>query len=561
MIDYSFYIKYRVNDEKGNILYGTAKEHCKHFTLEKQISDSEIKVVLKPKDGVKMELVEAKLSAIREFKDGDRFFANGYQAWTTSREYMSTDKLKRPNPIYKAFDLATQLIAYNSDFLFVEPEKKAGCFHGFTYTYIRNNDNVEFWGSLSDRVGYTIFSVDMKNNSFVISKDVEGKTVDSDIVLFDLIHCTGSYDEVFEKYFQAMNLPKCKIDHMSGYTSWYNYFAKIDENIILRDLNGLDRAKDEVSIFQIDDGYQVTTGDWVENEKFPHGMRYIVDAIHAKGYQAGLWVAPFNVTRKSKIYKEHKDWLLKDKNGKPIFTTVAWHGGYCMDMYVPGVKEYIKTIFNRVLNEWNFDMVKLDFLFSQCAIPRNNKTRGEIMYEAMEFLRECVGDKLLLGCGVPLAPCFGVADACRISCDVSWNYSDKALRFLNLNRETPSAINAMLSTLFRRHLNGNAFINDPDVFFMRDINTNFTDDQKLLLAFVNNLMGDVLFISDNAGDFSDEKIDLLKRFFKKSTKKVHSVSFVGKDDIEVVFEDDGNKQTLKFNIMTGKSNVREILHL
>lgn len=555
MADYTFYIKYRVN----GVLYGTSKEHCIHYTLDKHITDNAVKITINPKPDVKMELVELKLSSNRTFVDGDRFFANGYQAWTTSREYTVVDKLRRPNPIYKALDIASKFIATSSDFLFFEPEKKAGCFHSYTYTYIRNDEKVDFFGSLSDRFAYTIFSVDMKNDTFVISKDVEGKTIDSSTVLFDLLTVSGSYDEVFEKYFNAMNLPKCKIDHMSGYTSWYNYFAKIDENIILRDLNGLDRAKDEVTIFQIDDGYQVTTGDWIENEKFPHGMRYVVDAIHEKGYQAGLWVAPFNVTKKSTIYKEHKDWLIKDINGKSMYTTIAWHGGYCMDIYVPGVKEYIKSIFDRVLNEWNFDMVKLDFLYSQCVIPRNNKTRSEIMYEAMEFLRECVGDKLLLGCGVPLAPCFGVVDACRISCDVSWNYSDKFLRLMNINRETPSAINAMLSTLFRRHLNGNAFVNDPDVFFLRDINIKFTEDQKLLLAFINNLMGDVLFVSDNAGDFSDEKIELLKLFFKKNSKKIYSVSFVGKDDIEVVFGEENNKQTLKFNIMTGVSNVRELL--
>lgn len=556
MADYTFYIKYRVD----KVLYGTSKEHCEHYTLDKQITDNAVKITINPKPGVEMQLVELKLSLDRKFVDGDRFFANGYQAWTTSREYMATDKLRRPNPLYKALDIASQFIATSSDFLFVEPEKKAGCFHSYTYTYIRNEDKVDFFGSLSDRFAYTIFSVDMKNNSFVISRDVEGKTINSSTVLFDLLTINGSYDEVFEKYFKALNLPKCRIDHMSGYTSWYNYFAKIDENIILRDLNGLDRAKNEVSIFQIDDGYQVTTGDWIENEKFPHGMRYVVDAIHEKGYQAGLWVAPFNVTKKSTVYKEHKDWLIKDINGKPMYTTIAWHGGYCMDIYVPGVKEYIKSIFDRVLNEWNFDMVKLDFLYSQCVVPRNNKTRAEIMYEAMEFLRECVGDKLLLGCGVPLAPCFGVVDACRISCDVSWNYSDKFLRLMNINRETPSAINAMLSTLFRRHLNGNAFVNDPDVFFLRDINIKFSEDQKLLLAFVNNLMGDVLFVSDNAGDFSHEKIALLKLFFKKNSKKIYSVSFVGKDDIEVIFGEDNNKQTLKFNIMTGVSNVRELLN-
>ncbi|EKC48560.1 hypothetical protein OBE_15116, partial [human gut metagenome] len=39
------------------------------------------------------------------------------------------------------------------------------------------------------------------------------------------------------------------------------------------------------------------------------------------------------------------------------------------------------------------------------------------MCEAMDFLRECVGEKMILGCGVPLMPAFGKVDYCRIGAD------------------------------------------------------------------------------------------------------------------------------------------------
>ena len=73
------------------------------------------------------------------------------------------------------------------------------------------------------------------------------------------------------------------------------------------------------------------------------------------------------------------------------------------------VKEYIRALFKRVFEEWGFDMVKLDFLYSAAIYPRNGKSRGQLMCEAMDFLRECCGEKLFLGCGVPLAPAFGLA--------------------------------------------------------------------------------------------------------------------------------------------------------
>lgn len=65
-------------------------------------------------------------------------------------------------------------------------------------------------------------------------------------------------------------------------------------------------------------------------------------------------------------------------------------------------------------------MVKLDFLFAAAMIPQRGKSRGEIMTDAMEFLREVVGpNKIILGCGVPLGPSWRKVDYCRIGSDVA----------------------------------------------------------------------------------------------------------------------------------------------
>ncbi|MPN16565.1 hypothetical protein SDC9_163910 [bioreactor metagenome] len=173
------------------------------------------------------------------------------------------------------------------------------------------------------------------------------------------------------------------------------------------------------------------------------------------------------------------------------------------------------------------------------------------MCEAMDFLRECVGDKLILGCGVPLGPAFGTVDACRISCDVDLQYSGKYYNKLHINNEIPSAQNAINNTILRRHLNSRVFINDPDVFFLRNDNIKFTNEQKMLLGKINNLFGNVLFISDNLGDYSENTLETLKMFFRRTNNKVFSAGYVGKDIIEVHYYD-RKERTLKFNIKTGK---------
>ena len=40
------------------------------------------------------------------------------------------------------------------------------------------------------------------------------------------------------------------------------------------------------------------------------------------------------------------------------------------------------------------------------------------MCDAMDLIRECCQDKLVLGCGVPLMPAFGKVDYCRIGADI-----------------------------------------------------------------------------------------------------------------------------------------------
>lgn len=138
------------------------------------------------------------------------------------------------------------------------------------------------------------------------------------------------------------------------------------EKIVERDLNAISELDTKVDIFQIDDGYERTVGDWLEpdEKKFPKGMKVIADNIHRNGMKAGLWLAPFAVTPKSHIYKRHKDWLVRDKNGKAHFASHNWGGFYALDIYNNEVRAYIRKVFDTVLKKWGYDMVKLDFLYA-----------------------------------------------------------------------------------------------------------------------------------------------------------------------------------------------------
>lgn len=554
---------FRLKYSLAGAVYETVGYSGPHFSVITVNDESGVKLTLIPSRPIT--LISASLEFWHEYEKNEKFFVNGYQSWTTSGEMSAEDIYRGTTPLAGVTKYTKDMAITSGDYAFTRYEPRPGFFHSFTYTYLRRGDEFELFGSLSERNGYTVFYSDMEKHIFSVEKDVEGLTISEPYEMFDIVRFVGGYDEVFEKYFAAMNLPaKKRIDRLTGYTSWYNYFQKIDENIILRDLKGLSMARESVNIFQIDDGYEPFVGDWLDynGRDFPNGMKTIADAVHREGYLAGIWLAPFNVQRgKSRILKEHPDWLIRNPDGKPQLGCVAWGGAYTLDIYNPEVREHLKKVFDTVLNDWGYDMVKLDFLYSRCRTPRNNKTRGTIMCEAMDFLRECVGDKIILGCGVPLGPAFGVVDACRISCDVDLSYGGKFYNSMSINNELPSAQNAINNSMFRRHLNGRAFLNDPDVFFLRDHNLTFTWEQKLLLAKINNLFGRVLFVSDDAGEYSEAELEVLKETFRESDAKILDVKCVGAradGNYEIKFIENGEEKLLYFNLFTGASNILEV---
>ena len=543
---------YTVKFKYGNEVITSKEKENDYYRLEIENADGRYSVTLVPKKN--FEMIDFSAEMPFHFKKGDKFFGAGYQSWTKSKEWTEDEIMPGTIKLSNISEYTKDIARKTSDEWIVNYSYKPGEFHSHCYTYVKRGDTVKLWGSLSEKTGYTIFKVKMNEGRFFFTKDLLGKVVSEPLKVFDIVYFEGDYEEVFDKYFAMWKMPETRHGMMSGYTSLYNYFQNITEDIIIRDLNGLDPYKDQVNIFQIDDGYETFIGDWLDPNpaKFPKGMKYIADEIHKKGYKAGIWLAPFNCQKISRMAKEHPDWLIKHENGKPMVGCIAWGGAYTFDIYNEEVREYLRHVFDVVLNEWGYDMVKLDFLYSQCLKPRHGKSRGEIMYDAMEFLRECVGDKLFLGCGVPIGPALGICDACRISCDVDLTYKGKFYSRIQVSNEMLNARSAINNSIFRRHLDGRVWMNDPDVFFLRKDNLKFTDEQKYLLGKINNLCGNVLFVSDNAGDYDANAAKLLKKFFDKTDEKIVSAEYINKSDIKLVTEKDGKRETFVFNIDKGE---------
>jgi alpha-galactosidase len=458
-----------------------------------------------------------------DFAQSQSVFCNGYQSWTESREFGLVETMPQLR-----WPLRRLGLKWFGDYFFQHYPTKPGCLHGYTYCYVRGDGYVDFWGSLAEHNGYTVFEIDARKGYIHIRKDCVDLALSSDYLAFDLV-CIRDIDEHGAFACYVARLPHCErrqIDNYTGWTSWYNYYTQISEQIILQNLSAISKEQIPIDIFQIDDGFQTAVGDWLSiKPEFPRGMKAIAEAIKDQGYRAGLWLAPFICERKSSIYREKKHWLLFDEQKKPVVAGFnplwSWYF-YALNLQEPEVRAYLRQVIECALDDWGFDMLKLDFLYAAALQPPPGQTRGAAMFEAMSWLRELAGDRLLLGCGIPLGSAFGLVDYCRIGSDVALKWEDKLLRFGNY-RERVSTINSLISTIGRRHLNGAVFGNDPDVFFLRHDNIKLSPNQKNTLFMLNNIFGKLVFTSDDISRYSKTEKRLYRSMFPLRSKSIHRV--------------------------------------
>ena len=522
-----FYLKYQTDNEQPTALTSTDFSLFENdqlqleFVLENVHADVRYKAILRPK--TTLHLLEFYIETSYDYALSKGVFCNGFQSWTETKLFTKEVRLKRQ---LRGAHIIGE--AYG-DGRFYKYKNLKGVAHSWTYTYVKQPKRRAFFlGSLYDENGYTIFEHHATENKLIIQKDVEGTKAIADFLLLDIYVSTNFEQLCFQNYFEVQQLKPLQTKPAMGWTSWYYYYTGINESIIVKNIDTFVQKNIPIDVFQIDDGWQQSVGDWLTvNQKFPNGLKIISDKIHAQNWKAGLWLAPLACEQNSFIVKEKPHWILKNEKGNFLkigFNPLWSYWFYALDIYNEEVRNYLKEVFNTILNTWNFDLVKLDFLYGTALIPRNGKSRGAVMYDTMQFLRECVGEKLILGCGVPLYAAKGTTDYCRIGPDIHLSWDFTLLKWIRA-RERPSVANAIHNTISRRQLSGKWFWNDPDVFLLRK-NKNllsFSEQYSLLLA--NLLFGHLIFTSDNIIEYNEMKMKLYTSIFPLMKIEEPQVSF------------------------------------
>ncbi|KAI8983901.1 glycoside hydrolase superfamily [Pilobolus umbonatus] len=519
------------------------------------------------KTSIDIELIHFRVNYMIDL-ELQKMLANGFQSWSQTREFNNSNKIpaiRSPIAWYTQLNL-------QGDYDIFEHTGERGVIHSSSYTHFRDTkNNITFFGSISEQLGYTYFIGDFNDNNLVIYKDVLGKRIEKDqeVELVQIFIGQGIESCLWDEYasfFEEKRIIKGddKLCHVNGWTSWYNYYGDVSESIIYENLKALQEYKYPIDIFQIDDGFQTAVGDWLSiNNKFPSGMEVVANKIKDAGFKAGLWLAPYAVGFTSNIVKAHPDWLiLNPETKKPIVAGPNWGGFYALDIYNFNVRKHLKHVFQVVLHIWGFDMVKLDFCFAAAMIPRMGKSRGQIMWEAMDFLREIVGnDRFILGCGVPLVTAFKKVDYCRIGSDVAPFWEDNKLKILHV-RERVSTANSLISTLSRWCLSNRMFGNDPDVIILRSRNNKLKPDERYTLCVLNNILGALVFTSDNVSLYDENEHLLYAATFPKVIANVKSVLEYKTDCFVIEFSvEDPSGKYRDYSTYTNMTDDEETVYL
>jgi len=91
-----------------------------------------------------------------------------------------------------------------------------------------------------------------------------------------------------------------------------------------------------------------------------------------------------------------------------------------LDMENPKAEKYVKECIKNIVENWKYDLLKIDFLYAIYFDPRyknNTKTPDQILGNLLGWIKKEYPHVYTIGCGLPFGPAVGLVDAMRISAD------------------------------------------------------------------------------------------------------------------------------------------------
>ncbi|WP_396126795.1 alpha-galactosidase [Acidicapsa ligni] len=120
-----------------------------------------------------------------------------------------------------------------------------------------------------------------------------------------------------------------------------------------------------VERFVMDDGWfgqrkddRAGLGDWYVNpQKFPNGLKPLIDKVHSLNMDFGLWVEPEMVNPDSDLYRKHPDWILNFP-GRPH---TEGRNQLVLNLARPDVRAYVFGFLDKLLTDNQIAFLKWDY--------------------------------------------------------------------------------------------------------------------------------------------------------------------------------------------------------
>ena len=159
--------------------------------------------------------------------------------------------------------------------------------------------------------------------------------------------------------FVAYNVPETAFAPL--YSTWYQFHQQITDHDIEAECR--EAVKLGMGTIIVDDGWQTADnnrgyaycGDWEVAPVRIKDMAAHVKRVQAMGMKYMLWYSVPYVGKYSKAYERFKDKMLYHRSNRGVGV---------VDPRFPEVREYIYSIYEKALRDWNLDGFKLDFIDS-----------------------------------------------------------------------------------------------------------------------------------------------------------------------------------------------------
>jgi len=308
---------------------------------------------------------------------------------------------------------------------------------------------------------------------------------------------------------------------LTGWCSWYVFYEKISERILKDNFAQLASMRTHVptNVAVVDDGYMTAWGDWssLKPKEFPSGsLSQVAKDIEDSGMRPGVWLAPFAADKKSKLTTDHPEWVIRNHTGSVANSSFCGKFFHGLDVTNPEVQEHVTSTIQRAVNDWGYNVLKIDFLYA-CCLEGNSKydlsmSRAQSMYFGMQTIREAAGEStFLIGCGCPIASGIEFVDAMRVSADTGPCWYPERLPWWD-NGTLPSLRAMIRNSLSRAPLGHRWWHNDPDCI-MLGRHTKLTDKEVASAATVVAMTCGMLLLSDDVPKVDPGRAQIVAKIF------------------------------------------------